>query len=149
MTNFFVARRQKHLRCFCFLMMMFAFSLFSNAQTTVTGIVSDANGPIPGANVNVKGSNGGVSTNFDGHYSISVPANGVLVFSFVGFKSKEVTVNGRNSINVKLEEEANSLKEIVVIGYGAVRKEAVTGSVSTIAGKELNEYASGNVTQAL
>nr|WP_281225598.1 TonB-dependent receptor [Flavobacterium aquiphilum] len=149
MTNFFVTSRQRHFRCFCFLMMMFAFSLFSNAQTTVTGVVSDANGPIPGANVNVKGGKGGASTNFDGHYSISVPANGVLVFSFVGLKSKEVDVNGRNTINVKLEEESNTLKEIVVIGYGAVRKEAVTGSVSTIAGKELSEYASGNVTQAL
>lgn len=72
-----------------------------------------------------------------------------LVFSFVGYQSKEITVGGRSFINVVLEDEASTLKEIVVIGYGAVRKEAVTGSVSTLAGKELSEFATGNVTQAL
>ncbi|WP_348825085.1 SusC/RagA family TonB-linked outer membrane protein [Flavobacterium aestuarii] len=125
-------------------------SLNSSAQTTVTGIISDKNGPIPGANVNLKGSSNGSSSDFDGKYTIKdVPSNGVLVFSFVGYQSKEITVGGRSTINVVLEDESNTLKEIVVIGYGAVRKEAVTGSVSTLAGKELSEFASGNVTQAL
>ncbi|MBF4470457.1 SusC/RagA family TonB-linked outer membrane protein [Flavobacterium sp. HJJ] len=150
MTNYFVTSKSKHCKCLGFLILMFVLSLSAGAQTAVTGIISDKNGPVPGANVNLKGTSSGTSSDFDGKYSIKdVPSNGVLVFSFLGYKTKEVTVSGRTTINVTLEEESNTLKEIVVIGYGAVRKEAVTGSVSTIAGKELGEFASGNVTQAL
>ncbi|PKB18273.1 TonB-dependent receptor [Flavobacterium sp. 5] len=150
MTNYFVASKSKHFKCFVFLILMFVVSLQSSAQTTVTGIISDMHGPVPGANVNLKGSNSGVSTDYDGKYSINnVPSNGVLVFSFLGYKNKEVSVSGRNTINVVLEEESNSLKEIVVIGYGAQRKEAVTGSVSSIRGADIREVPSANVTQAL
>ncbi len=149
MTNFFVASQSKLLKCFGFLILMFVFSIQSNAQTTVTGTVSDANGPIPGANVNVKGTKTGVSTSFDGTYSISVPSNGVLIFSFLGFTSREVGVNGQKTINVKLEEDSNNLKEVVVIGYGAQRKEAVTGSVASIKGGEIREVPSANITQSM
>jgi len=149
MTNFFVTSKTKYLKCFCFLILMFAISLHSSAQTKVTGTVSDANGPIPGANVNLKGTKNGVSTSFDGTYSIDVPSNGILVFSFIGLKNKEIAVNGQTQINVKLQEDAGQLKEVVVIGYGTQRKEAVTGSVASIGGKELNEVPAANVTQAL
>jgi len=149
MTNSFVTSKAKHLKCFCFLILMFALSLHSSAQTKVTGTVSDANGPIPGANVNLKGTKSGVSTGFDGTYSISVPSNGVLVFSFIGLKNKEVAVNGQTVINVNLQEDSAQLKEVVVIGYGTQRKEAVTGSVASIGGRELNEVPAANVTQAL
>ena len=81
-------------------------SLQANAQTKVTGTISDAGGPIPGANVNLKGTKNGVSTGFDGTYTINVPSNGVLVFSFIGLKSQEVAVNGQSQINVKLEEDS-------------------------------------------
>ncbi|GAA3754271.1 TonB-dependent receptor [Flavobacterium ginsengiterrae] len=128
---------------------MFLLSFNVRAQVTVTGTVSDANGPIPGANVNLKGTKSGTSTSFDGNYSISVPSNSVLVFSFIGFKNKEVAVNGQTKINVLLEEDTNTLKEVVVIGYGTQIKEAVTGSVATLGGKDLNEVASANITQAL
>ncbi|CAD0001055.1 SusC/RagA family TonB-linked outer membrane protein [Flavobacterium salmonis] len=149
MNNFFVTSKAKLLKCYCFLILMFGLSLHAGAQTKVKGTVSDINGPIPGANVNLKGTKTGVSTGFDGTYSIDVPSNGVLVFSFIGLKSKEVAVNGQNQINVKLEEESGVLKEVVVIGYGTQRKEAVTGSVASLGGKELNEVQSANVTQAL
>ena len=150
MTNFFVTSKSRYFKCFGFLILMFVFSFHANAQTTVTGTVSDANGPIPGANVNLKGTKTGVSTSFDGNYSISnVPSNGVLIFSFLGLKSKEVSVNGQKNINVVLEEDLSSLKEVVVIGYGAQRKEAVTGSVASISGSVMREVPSANVTQAL
>ncbi|OOG65905.1 TonB-dependent receptor [Flavobacterium sp. A45] len=151
MTTFlFVKSKSKHFKSLGFLFLMLVFSAGMNAQISVTGTISDANGPIPGANLAVKGSNTGVSSNFDGHFTINnVPTNGVLIISFVGYKTREVEVAGRTKIDVKIEEISNSLKEVVVIGYGAVRKEAVTGSVSTISGKELGEFASGNVTQAL
>jgi len=149
MTNFFVTSQSKHLKCFGFLILMFVLSLQASAQTTVTGTVSDANGPIPGANVNLKGAKNGTSTSFDGNFSINVPSNGVLIFSFLGLKSKEVAVNGQTHVNVILEEDSSSLKEVVVIGYGAQRKEAVTGSVASITGSVLREVPSANVTQAL
>ncbi|WP_316636001.1 TonB-dependent receptor [uncultured Flavobacterium sp.] len=149
MIDFFVTSKLKHLKCFCFLILMFALSFHSNAQTKVTGTVSDASGPIPGANVNLKGAKNGVSTSFDGTYTIDVPSNGVLIFSFIGLKSQEVAVNGRAQINVTLEENSDVLKEVVVIGYGTQMKEAVTGSVASIGGKELSEVPSGNITQAL
>lgn len=149
MTNSFVTSKLKHQKCFYFLILMFALSLHSSAQTKVTGTVSDVNGPIPGANVNLKGTKTGVSTGFDGTYTIDVPSNGILVFSFIGLKNKEVTVNGQSKINVSLEEDSAQLKEVVVIGYGTQRKEAVTGSVASIGGRELNEVPAANVTQAL
>jgi TonB-dependent SusC/RagA subfamily outer membrane receptor len=148
MTNFFcVKSKLKHLGLILFLFML---SAGANAQTSVTGIVSDPSGPIPGVNVSLKGSKNGVATNFDGKYTITnVPSNAVLVFSFMGYKTQEVNVKGQSQINVKLEEEPNSLKEVVVIGYGTQRKEAVTGSVATIKGEIMREVPGANVTQAL
>jgi TonB-linked SusC/RagA family outer membrane protein len=149
-TFLFVKSKSKHFKSLRFLLLMLVFSTGMNAQISVSGTVSDASGPIPGANLSVKGISGGVSSNFDGHFTINnVPSNGVLVISFVGYKTKEIEVADRTKIDVKIEEISNTLKEVVVIGYGAVRKEAVTGSVSTINGKVLGEFASGNVTQAL
>lgn len=151
MTNFlFIKSKSKHFNHLGFLLLLFMFCVGANAQTSVSGIVSDANGPIPGANVILKGTKNGVTTNFDGSYSIAnVPSNGVLIFSFVGLKTKEIAVKEQKNINVTLEDESNTLKEVVVIGYGAVRKEAVTGSVASIKGDIMREVPSSNITQAL
>ena len=151
MTNFLIIKsKSKQMKHLGLLALMFLFCVGVNAQKTVSGVVSDANGPIPGANVLIKGTNTGVMTNFDGGYSIKdVTSNSTLVFSFVGFESKEVAVKEQSKINVVLEENSNALKEVVVIGYGTQRKEAVTGSVASIGGKDLNEVAAANVTQAL
>jgi TonB-dependent starch-binding outer membrane protein SusC len=151
MTNFFTIKsKSQFYKCLGFLIPIFMFSVNTKAQSIVSGTVSDSNGPIPGANVIVKGTKNGVATGFDGNYTISnVPANGVLVFSFLGLKTKEVSVQGKSKVDVVLEEDSNALKEVVVIGYGVQRKEAVTGSVASLGGKELNEVQAANVTQAL
>jgi TonB-dependent starch-binding outer membrane protein SusC len=151
MTNFLSFKsKSKNFKHLGILFLLFMFSVGANAQTTVSGIVSDGSGPIPGVNVSLKGGKSGVSTNIDGKYSISnVPSNAVLVYSFVGFVTQEVAVKGQSQINIKLAEESNTLKEVVVIGYGAVRKEAVTGSVASIKGDVLREVPSANVTQAM
>lgn len=151
MTNFFTIKSKSQLcKCLGSLILMFMFSVNTNAQSTISGTVSDGHGLIPGANVLVKGTNNGVATGFDGNYTITnVPANGVLVFSFLGLKTKEVSVQGKTKIDVVLEENSNALNEVVVIGYGVQRKEAVTGSVSSINGKELRDVPSANITQAL
>jgi len=151
MTYFLnVKGKLKSQKRFCFLVFLFVYSLGANAQSVVTGVVSDANGPIPGANVLLKGTNTGVMTNFDGVYSIKdVPSNAVLVFSFVGLESKEVAVKGQTKINVVLQEDAKTLQEVVVIGYGTQRKEAVTGSVVSMGAEELREIPATNISQAL
>jgi len=150
MINCFIIKKSKLLKCLGLFFLIFLFSQSVTAQTTVTGIVSDSNGPIPGANVSIKGTKTGVVTGFDGNYSIAnVPANGVLIFSFLGLTNKEIPVQGKKKIDVILEENLSNLQEVVVIGYGAQRKEAVTGSVASITGDDLREIPAANITQAL
>jgi TonB-linked SusC/RagA family outer membrane protein len=121
-----------------------------NAQITVSGKVTDNNGPVPGAYVILKGTSNGTSTDFDGNYTIkNVPSDGVLVFSYLGYKTKEIKINNSTQINVTIEVDLATLDEIVVIGYGTQRKEAVTGSVVSIKGEELAEVQAVNFQQAL
>lgn len=151
MTNFFMIKsKSKYLKHLGFLVLMFVFSAGLNAQTTVSGIVSDSSGPIPGVNVILKGTNNGITTNLDGGYSIKdVPSNGILVFSYVGLKSKEIAIKGQSKINVTLEDDSNNLQEVIVVGYGTQRKEAVTGSVVSMGSDELREIPATNISQAL
>jgi len=95
---------------------------------TVSGVVSDDNGPLPGATVILKGTTTGVSADFDGNYSISAEQGDVLVFSFVGFSPKEVTVGTETTINVVLTA-SNALDEVIVTSYGNVTKRDATGAV--------------------
>lgn len=90
---------------------------FSFAQEkTVSGVVSDATGPIPGANVIIKGTSNGVQTDFDGKYSIKAKTGDVLVFSFIGMSNSSVTVGGSNTVNVKMTSDSQNLEEVVVVG---------------------------------
>lgn len=106
---------------------------------TVTGAVSDATGPLPGVNVLVKGTTNGTQTDFDGKYTLNdVNMNDVIVFSYLGFKSQEVTYTGQAEINITLVEDAAALDEIVLIGYGATTVRDATGSVSSVTSKDFN-----------
>ncbi|TDD99482.1 SusC/RagA family TonB-linked outer membrane protein [Flavobacterium cellulosilyticum] len=150
MTNFLIKSKSKHFKHLAYLLLMFIITSGVNAQSTITGTVSDASGPIPGANVILKGTNNGITTTIDGTYSINnIPTGGTLVFTFVGLKNKEVTVKGQTRINVILEQELSTLSEVVVIGYGTQRKEAVTGSVVSMNAEELREIPAANISQAL
>jgi TonB-linked SusC/RagA family outer membrane protein len=102
--------------------------------TKIVGIVTDETGyPLPGASVLEKGTSNGVSTDFDGNYTISVTdENAVLVVAFIGYASKEVPVLDNTEINITLEEDAANLDEIVIIGYGSVAKKDLTGSVGVV-----------------
>ncbi|MCF4101100.1 TonB-dependent receptor [Gillisia sp. M10.2A] len=136
-----------------FLLMLFLTqSLFIYAQSNinVSGHVNDENGSLLGVTVIVKGTNKGTTTDFDGNYTISdIPANSVLQFSYVGYTTQEVAVNGRTSLNITLQVDSEALDEIVVVGYGTQRREAVTGSVASLDGESLREVPSANVTEAL
>jgi len=116
---------------------------------TIKGTVSAADGPIIGATVKVKGAQGGVVTDFDGNYSISAQSNATLVFSYVGYVTKEVKVGGKRLIDVTLEEDETLLNEVVVVGYGTMRKSDLTGAVTQVDNKAFEKSVSTSIDQVL
>ncbi|MBL4663874.1 MAG: SusC/RagA family TonB-linked outer membrane protein, partial [Flavobacteriaceae bacterium] len=110
------------------------------AQIAVSGTVSDSAGPVPGVNIIVKGSSNGAQSDFDGNYSLNDVANdATLVFSYLGYTTQEIAVNGQSSINVTLTEDVESLSEVIVIGYGTTTIKDATGSVSSVTAKDFNQ----------
>ncbi|QLE01266.1 TonB-dependent receptor [Galbibacter sp. BG1] len=108
-------------------------------QETVRGTVKDSQGPLPGVNVIIKGSNTGVVSDFEGNYVISASADDILVFSFLGFETQEVMVNQQTIIDVVLQENVNDLDEVVVVGYGTSTKKDLTTAVAQLKGKDIIE----------
>lgn len=99
-------------------------------QRTITGIVNDENGmPLPGASVVIKGTQTGTITDFEGKFSLKADSNSILVVSYIGFATMEIGVNNNNTINIKMKSDAASLDEVVVVGYGRMKKTDLTGSV--------------------
>src|SRR5690554_790720 len=135
-----------------FVMLLMCYN-FSTAQNTfnVSGMVTNASGePLPGVNVIIKGTYQGVVTDFDGNYQLDVPGNdAVLVFSFIGFTSKEITVGNQREINVTLEEETIGIEEVVAIGYGTVARRDVTTAVSSISVQDIDERPLVSAAQAI
>jgi TonB-linked SusC/RagA family outer membrane protein len=126
-------------------------SLTSNAQT-FTGMVKDAdsNDPIPGVSVTVKGSSKGVLTNASGEFTLNgLDEKSSLVFSFVGFLTQEIQTGNKSQILVLLKQDSKSLDEVVVVGYGTVKKSDLTGSLTSIKSKEISAFPATNVLQAL
>ena len=129
-----------------------AFALFAigiSAQTKVT--VVDATGePLIGASVIEKGTQNGGVTDFDGNFTINLKGSGhVVVVSYIGMKTKEVNVSGKSQVNVTLEDDATTLNDVVVIGYGSVKKKDLTGSVSTVNSETLQAVPVANASEAL
>ncbi|MEZ4809475.1 MAG: SusC/RagA family TonB-linked outer membrane protein [Allomuricauda sp.] len=125
------------LRCF---LLLGAFLCIGIAKAqTVSGTVTDANGPLPGASVLVKGTTNGTQTDFDGNYTLNgIDGSATLVFSYIGYKTVEIGVNGQSTINVTLEEDAQALDEVVIIGYGTTTVKDATGSVSAVTSEDFN-----------
>ncbi|SDX79899.1 iron complex outermembrane recepter protein [Flavobacterium degerlachei] len=116
----------------------------------VSGTVSDASGPLPGASILVKGTSIGAQTDFDGKFTIrNVGANAVLVFTYIGLKQQEVNVAGKTTVNIILKEDSAELREVVVIGYGTVRKKDATGAVDQIGAKDFDNVAAPSPAQLL
>lgn len=124
----------------------------AQAQTvTLEGTVRDAAGlSLPGVNVLEKGTKNGVSTDFDGRYKIKLTnPKAVLSFSFIGFKTVDVPASGKTKVDAVLEEDSHALNEVVVVGYGTVKKSDLTGAVASISGNELKKIPVSNVAEAL
>ncbi|WP_266367736.1 SusC/RagA family TonB-linked outer membrane protein [Tellurirhabdus rosea] len=121
-------------------------------ERTIAGQVrsSEDNTPQPGVNVAVKGTTRGTTTDADGRYKLSVPDGGtVLVFSAVGFVAREVTVGNQSTIDLKLEVDQKTLSEVVVVGYGTQKKSQLTGAITQVGAKEIQEMPITNLGQAL
>jgi TonB-linked SusC/RagA family outer membrane protein len=122
-------------------------------RVTITGKVTAADGKeeLPGVTVLLKGTNNGTGTGPDGSYSLQVPAGGggTLIFSYVGYATQEVAIAGQSVISVKLQGEAKGLNEVVVVGYGSQKKSDVTGALSSVSAKEIQQVQTQNLTQAL
>lgn len=133
----------KNLKVFLFLVAMLTFSTGYAQLITVTGKVTDAESgnPLPGVSIVIIGTTNGTITNFDGIYSIDVPAEAVIVYSFIGMISQEIPVNNRTEINVEMEGTSFGVDEVVVIGYGTVNKKDATGSVQAINTDDFNPGA--------
>jgi TonB-linked SusC/RagA family outer membrane protein len=126
---------------------LLSLSLF--AQQTITGVVRGGGGPVQGATVTVKGSKTATQTNKDGQFSISASQGARLVISHVSFTAKEVDVAGRTTIDVDLEPLNTSLGDVVVVGYGTVKKADLISSVGSISGKELTTFKDPNAANSL
>lgn len=116
----------------------------------VSGTVTDENGePLPGATITVQGTSSGTVTDIAGNYVISVPEEATLVFSYIGYESKSVEIGSQTTINVILEEDASSLEEVVVIGYGTQKRSDVTGSVARMNTEKTQDLLNTNILQSL
>ncbi len=129
---------------------LFHHPAFAQNSITVKGRVADVSGnPVLNASVVIKGSNTGVSTAAGGNFEITVPSNGTLVITSVGFAPQEVRVDNRKTINITLASSETNLGEVVVVGYGTQRKRDVTGAISKVTSETLLQTASHNVIDQL
>lgn len=140
-----------YTRILTFLIIIFSTTIYAQ-NVNVTGTVTEATSgqPLPGVNVLIKNTSRGASTDFDGNFSLNdVPINSVLVFSYLGYQSKEVTVVNDQPLNVVLDEDSQSLDEVVVIGYGTQKKKEITGAVSVVSSETIEDLKPTRIEQAL
>ncbi len=131
-------------------LLLVGWSLSLQAQTVTGKVTSSVDGlPLPGVNVLIKNTFDGVTTEIDGSYELAVGKGATLVFSFIGFESKEIIVTNQTVIDVVLEQASELLKDVVVVAYGTVKKSDLTGSVSSISSEDLNRTAPTSLDQAL
>lgn len=152
MTGDYHTKSRCGYRFLMFALLSLCSVIASYAQTVVTGSVKDTNGePFVGAGVVVNGTSVGAITDLDGNFSITVPSleNVVLTVSYIGYTSMEVPLNGRSKVDVVLDELANELEEVMVIGYGTQKKETLTGSISSVKTETLLKSPNPSIANSL
>lgn len=127
------------------LMSIFPIWAFAQNTVTITGLVTDDDGPIIGATVKVKGSTTGAITDLDGKYTLKVSPGSVVTFTYLGYADKEVKVTNQKEVNVKLEPDSKMLDEVVAIGYGTMKRSDVTGSMVSINDKAISRQQSSEL----
>lgn len=141
----------KNLRLLSVLMLLFSHLLAFGQQKTVTGKVTDnTNEPLPGVSIVIEGTSSGVITDFDGNYNITLPENqDILIFSFIGFKSQSLAVGSRNHLNIVLESSYVGLDEVVVVGYGTMKKSDLSGASVSVGEDKIKGSVITNLDQSL
>lgn len=151
-----IRKLQNHSTRFLFLMIL-SFLIFTNSleaqedELIITGTVTSADDglPIPGVTILIQGTDQGTATDFDGNYEITASANSVLIFSYLGFTTREVPVNGQSEIDISMEVDSSELDEVVVVGYGTQRRALVTGANVQVDGDDIQNQSTTNALQAL
>ena len=125
--------------------------LLAMSQTvTIKGVIKDVSGePVVGASITETGTSNGIIADLDGNFTLKVSPKATLTISFMGYRTQTVSDAGKTSLSIILEEDTQLLGEVVVVGYGVQRKEAVTGSVASIKNEAIREVPASDITQAL
>ena len=127
-----------------------ATSVAQQEKVSITGTITDSYGePLIGVSISVKGTTEGVITNIEGNYSLQVTTGQTLVFSYIGYISQEIVVGNLRTINVKMEEDSQVIDEVVVVGYGTMKKSDLTGSVASVSSEKIGAYPTLGATQAM
>ena len=144
-------KSNRKFQCLFFLLfMLIGCQLMSAQQISVKGTVTDQSGePLIGVTVIVSGTANGTATDVDGNYSLNAPAQGSLQFSYVGCKTQSIQINGRNTINVVMQDDSGLLDELVVVGYGQMKKSDLTGAVGSLAGGDIKDSPVNNLGSAI
>lgn len=144
-------KKIKYNLVFLFFLNFLLSNTVSAQSTVVEGKITDAAGlSLPGVNIQEKGTKNGTSTDFEGSFKINVASNkAVLIVSYLGFQTQEVSVAGKSRVNVSLSEQSNSLNEVVVVGYGSVKKTDLTGAVNTLSAAKITERNVTNPMEAI
>ncbi|MGW8317005.1 MAG: carboxypeptidase-like regulatory domain-containing protein, partial [Bacteroidales bacterium] len=151
MKHFLRKRKGSVKGMLMFLALLFVSFSLLNAQVTVTGTVTSAEDgmSIPGVNIVQKGTAHGSITDADGNYSLDVPSDATLVFSFIGMETIEVEVGGRTIVDVAMNASTTQLDEVVVTGYGTASRATLTGAVAAVKGDELKQSPTTNFSNTL
>ena len=115
----------------------------------ITGTVTDAMGPVIGANVLEKGTTNGVITDIDGNFTLNVQPGATIVVSFIGYQPQEIVVGNQTSFKIQLKEDAELLDEVVVVGYGTQTKREITGSITNVTAEDFNQGLTRNAADLL
>ncbi len=138
------------MKNFLLFLMAFLPASLAFAQTEVTGTVIDETGePLIGVSILVEGSSTGTVTDFDGNYVLSVPEKATLVFSYIGYKTEKVAVDGKKVINLKMKSDSEELEEVVVVGYGVAKSKDLTAPITSVKGDELSKQIASSPMAAL
>ena len=138
------------IRSYLSLLFVLIGTTYGFAQTQLSGTISGADGqPIPGATILVQGTNNGTTSDFDGNFTIAVETNQIIDISYLGYISQSISYTGQDNLIISLEEDLNELDEIVVTGYGTQKKSNLTGSISKVVNKNLDQIAVSRVDDAL
>ncbi|CAA9194337.1 SusC/RagA family TonB-linked outer membrane protein [Flavobacterium collinsii] len=150
-TKQLLKKKIKYSLVFLFFLNFLLSATAYGQSTTIEGKITDAAGlSLPGVNIQEKGTKNGTSTDFEGSFKLNVSNNkAILIVSYLGFQTQEVSIAGKSKVNVSLAEQSNSLNEVVVVGYGSVKKTDLTGAVNTLSAAKITERNVTNPMEAI